>query len=133
MTLKNQLISADFNQPISDFPSDLVILNQIYTMGHFSHSVLVTEPNSAIGIEKFQKFWNFLEFLESDHEYLKLACFAQMGHFSHSILSTEFDSDIRIEIFETSKKKLCHIVHTHIWWILTETLSHKDEMERIWL
>ena len=105
MTAKNQLISADFNQPISDFPSDLVILNQIYIMGHFSHSVLVTEPNSAIGIEKFQKFWNFLEFLESDHEYLKLACFAQMGHFSHSILSTEFDSDIRIEKFETSKKK----------------------------
>ena len=65
VTLKNQLISADFNQPISDFPSDLVVLDQNYNMGHFSHSILVTEPNSAIRIEKFQKLRNVLESMES--------------------------------------------------------------------
>ena len=113
MTVKNQLISADFNQLISDFPRDLLILDQNHNIGHFSNSILVTEPNSAIGIEKFQKFWNFLEFLESDHEYLKLACFSQMGHFSHSILSTEFDSDIRIEISEIPKKYFLHCSHLY--------------------
>ena len=114
ITVKNQLISADFNQPISDFPSDLVILDQNYNMGHFSHSILVTEPNSAVGIEKFQKLWNFSEFLESAHTYLKLGCFWQLRHYSHSILSTQFDFDIRIEKFETLQKNLSHIVHTYM-------------------
>ena len=59
MTLTNQLISADFNQLISYFPSDLGIFNQNYNMGHFSHSILVTEPDSLIRITKFQEFWIF--------------------------------------------------------------------------
>ena len=100
ITGKNQLISADFNQPIFVFPSDLVILDQNYNMGHFSHSILVTEPNSAVGIEKFQKLWNFSEFLESLYEYLKFGCFDQMGHFFHSNLGPGFDSAIKIEKFQ---------------------------------
>ena len=59
VTLTNQLISADFNQLISYFPSDLGIFNQNYNMGHFSHSILVTEPDSVIRITKFQEFWIF--------------------------------------------------------------------------
>ena len=59
VTLTNQLISADFNQLISYFPSDLGIFNQNYNMGHFSHSILVTEPDSLIRITKFQEFWIF--------------------------------------------------------------------------
>ena len=59
LTLTNQLISADFNQLISYFPSDLGIFNQNYNMGHFSHSILVTEPDSVIRITKFQEFWIF--------------------------------------------------------------------------
>ena len=81
VTLKNQLISADFNQPISDFPSDLVVLDQNYNMGHFSHSILVTEPNSAIRIEKFQQFWNFLESMESLNIYHKFRLFWPNGAF----------------------------------------------------
>ena len=123
ITVKNQLISADFNQPIFDFPHNLLILDQNHNIGHFSHSILVTQPNSAIGIEKFQKLWNFSEFLESAHTYLKLGCFWQLGHFPHSILSTEFDSDIRIDIEKFENWKKNHMVHTYI---LTETLSHKD-------
>ena len=79
ITVKNQLISADFNQPISDFPADLVVLDQNYNMGHFSHSILVTKPNSVIRIEKFQQFWNFLESMESLDKYHKFVCFGQMG------------------------------------------------------
>ena len=100
VTLKNQLISADFNQPISDFPSDLVVLDQNYNMGHFSHSILVTEPNSAIRIEKFQQFRKFLESMESLDKYHKFVCFGQMGHFFHSKLSPGFDSAIKIEKFQ---------------------------------
>ena len=59
VTSTNQLISADFNQLISYFPSDLGIFNQNYNMGHFSHSILVTEPDSLIRITKFQEFWIF--------------------------------------------------------------------------
>ena len=59
VTLTNQLISADFYQLISYFPSDLDIFNQNYNMGHFSHSILVTEPDSLIKITKFQEFWIF--------------------------------------------------------------------------
>ena len=59
VTLTNQLISADFNQLIFYFLSDLGIFNQTYNMGHFSHSILVTEPDSVIRITKFQKFWIF--------------------------------------------------------------------------
>ena len=86
VTLTNQLISADFNQLISYFPSDLGIFNQNYNMGHFSHSMFITELDSAIRITKFQEFgifcnlWNlstnkqkfcekileFLEFCNSD-------------------------------------------------------------------
>ena len=99
---KNQLISADFNQLISYFPSDLGILDQNYNMGHFSHSILVTEPNSVVRIEKFQKFWNFLEFLESLYKYLKFGCFGQMVPYFHSILGRDFDSEVRIEKFKDS-------------------------------
>ena len=97
MTVKNQLISADFNQPISDFPADLVVLDQNYNMGHFSHSILVTKPNSVIRIEKFQQFWIFLESMESLDKYPKFVCFGQMGYFFHSKLSPGFDSAIKIE------------------------------------
>ena len=100
ITVKNQLISADFNQPIFIFPSDLVILDQNYNMGHFSHSILVTEPNSVIRIEKFQQFWNFLESMESLDKYHKFVCFGQMGYFFHSKLSPGFDSAIKIEKFQ---------------------------------
>ena len=93
MTLTNQLISADFNQLISYFPSDLGIFNQNYNMGHFSHSILVTEPDFVIGIEKFQEFWNFLESLESLCEYLNFGRFGRIGYFFHSILGPGFDSD----------------------------------------
>ena len=84
ITLKNQLISADFNQLISNFTSDLVILDQNYNMGHFSHSIVVTEPDSAVGIKKFQKLWNFLESLESLCKYDIFGLSAQTRHFSHS-------------------------------------------------
>jgi len=57
--LTNQLISADFNQLIFYFPSDLGIFNQTYHMGHFFHSILVTEPDSLVRITKFQEFWIF--------------------------------------------------------------------------
>ena len=100
ITAKNQLISADFNQPISDFPCDLLILDQNHNVGHFSHSILVTEPNSAIRIEKFQEFWNFLEFLESLYKYLKFGCFGQMVPCFHSILGRDFDSEVKIEKFQ---------------------------------
>ena len=100
VTLTNQLISADFNQLISYFPSDLGIFNQNYNMGHFSHSILVTEPNFAIRIEKFQEFWNFLESLESLCEYLNFGLFGQIGYFFHSILGPGFDSDNRIRKFQ---------------------------------
>ena len=100
VTLKNQLISADFNQPISDFPSDLVILDQNYNMGHFSHSILVTEPNSAIRIGKFQKSWNFWNLWNLSIYITILGCFGQMGHFFHSKLSPGFDSAIKIEKFQ---------------------------------
>ena len=92
---KNQLISADFNQPIFYFPRDLPILDQNHNIGHFSHSILVTEPNSAIGIEKFQKFWIFLESMESLNKYHKFGCFCKLWHFFHSKLSHEFDSVIK--------------------------------------
>ena len=91
--LTNQLISADFNQLISYFPSDLCILDPNYNMGHFYHSILVTEPDFVIGIEKFQEFWNFLESLESLCEYLNFGLFGQIGYFFHSILGLEFDSE----------------------------------------
>ena len=84
ITVKNQLISADFNQPISDFPSDLVVLDQNYSMGHLSHLILVTKPNSVIRIEKFQEFWNFLESMEFLRKYDIFGLSAQTGHFSHS-------------------------------------------------
>ena len=100
VTLTNQLISADFYQLISYFPSDLDIFNQNYNMGHFSHSILVTEPNSVIRIEKFQQFWNFLESMESLDKYHKFVCFGQMGYFFHSKLSPGFDSAIKIEKFK---------------------------------
>ena len=100
ITVKNQLISADFNQPISDFPSDLVVLDQNDNMGHFSHSILVTKPNSVTRIEKFQQFWNFLESMESLDKYHKFVCFGQMGYFFHSKLSPGFDSAIKIEKFQ---------------------------------
>ncbi len=100
ITVKNQLISADFNQPIFIFPSDLVILDQNYNMGHFSHSILVTEPNSVIRIEKFQQFWNFLESMESLDKYHNFVCFGQMGYFFHSKLSPGFDSAIKIKKFQ---------------------------------
>ena len=100
MTLTNQLISADFNQPISYFPSDLGILDQNYNMGHFSHSILVTEPDFVIGIEKFQEFWIFLESQESLCEYLNFGRFGQIGYFFHSILGPGFDSDGRIMKFQ---------------------------------
>ena len=82
MTLTYQLISADYNQPISYFASDLGIFSQNYNMGHFSHSILVTEPDSVIGITKFREFWNFLESLESLCEYLNFGRFGQIGYFS---------------------------------------------------
>ena len=100
MTLTNQLISADFNQPISYFASDLDIFSQNYNMGHFSHSILVTEPDFVFGIEKFQEFWNFLESLESLCEYLNFGLFGQIGYFFHSILGPGFDSDGRIMKFQ---------------------------------
>ena len=109
ITVKNQLISADFNQPIFIFPSDLVILDQNYNMGHFSHSILVTEPNSVIGIEKFQEFWNFFEFLESLYKYLKFGGFGQMGHYFHSILGPAFESEVRITKFCLGRNlKFCY-------------------------
>ena len=80
--LTNQLISADFNQLIFYFLSDLDIFNQTYNMGHFSHSILVTEPDFVIGIKKFQEFWNFLESLQSLCEYLNFGRFGQIGYFS---------------------------------------------------
>ena len=100
ITVKNQLISADFNQLISYFPSDLDNFNQIYNMRHFSHSILVTEPDFVIGIEKFQEFWNFLESLESLCEYLNFGLFGQIGYFFHSILGPGFDSEGRITKFQ---------------------------------
>ena len=69
-------------------------------MGHFSHSILVTEPNSVIRIKKFQQFWNFLESVESLDKYHKFVCFGQMGQFFHSKLSPGFDSSIKIEKFK---------------------------------
>ena len=93
VTLTNQLISADFNQLISYFPFDLGIFNQNYNMRHFSHSILVTEPDFVIGIKIFQEFWNFLESLESLCEYLNFGRFGQIGYFFHSILGPGFDSD----------------------------------------
>ena len=81
LTLTNQLISADFNQPISYFASYLDIFIQNYNMGHFSHSILVTEPNFVIGIEKFQQFWNFLESMESLDKYHKFVFFWPNGVF----------------------------------------------------
>ena len=97
---KNQLISADFNQPIFYFPRDLPILDQNHNIGHFSHSILVTEPNSAIGIEKFQKFWIFLESMESLNKYHKFGCFCQLWHFFHSKLRPGFDSVIKMQKFQ---------------------------------
>ncbi len=59
ITVKNQLISADFNQPISDLAHNSTIFGQNHNVGRFSHSIFVTEPDSAVGIKKFQEFWNF--------------------------------------------------------------------------
>ena len=100
ITVKNQLISADFNQPISDLAHNSTIFGQNHNVGRFSHSIFVTEPDSAVGIEKFQKLWNFLESLESLYESLKSGHFGQMGHHFHSILGPGFDSEVRIEKFQ---------------------------------
>ena len=69
-------------------------------MGHFSHSILVTEPDFVIGIKEFQEFWNFLESLESLGEYLNFGRFGQIGYFFHSILGPEFDSEGRTTKFQ---------------------------------
>ena len=98
ITVKNQLISADFNQLISDLAHNSTIFGQKHNVGCFSHSTFVIQPNSAFGTEKFQEFWNFLESLESLYESLKSGHFGQMGHHFHSILGPGFDSEVRIEI-----------------------------------
>ena len=79
ITVKNQLISADFNQPISDLAHNFTIFGKNHNVGHFSHSIFVTEPHSAVGIKQFQEFWNFLESMESLDKYHKFVCFGQMG------------------------------------------------------
>ena len=84
ITVKNQLISADFNQPISDLAHNSTIFGQNHNVGRFSHSIFVTEPDSAVGIKKFQEFWNFLESMESLRKYDIFGLSAQTGHFSHS-------------------------------------------------
>ena len=84
ITVQNRLISADFNQPISDLAHNSTILGQNHNVGHISHSIFVTEPDSAVGIKKFQEFWNFLESMESLRKYDIFGLSAQTGHFSHS-------------------------------------------------
>ena len=59
----------------------VVVLDQNYNMGHFSHSILVTKPNSVIRIEKFQQFWIFLESMESLNIYHKFRLFWPNGAF----------------------------------------------------
>ena len=83
ITVKNQLISADFNQPISDLAHNSTIFGQNHSVGCFSNSIFVTEPDSAVGIKKFQEFWNFLESMESLRKYDIFGLSAQTGHFSH--------------------------------------------------
>ena len=100
ITVKNQLISADFNQPISDLAHNSTIFGQKHNVGCFSNSIFVTEPDSVVGIKKFQEFWNFLESLESLCEYLNFGLFGQIGYFFHSILGPGFDSDNKIRKFQ---------------------------------
>ena len=59
ITVKNQLISADFNQPISDLAHNSTIFGQNHNVGHFSHSIFVTEPDSAVGIKKIPRILEF--------------------------------------------------------------------------
>ena len=54
-------MSADLNRPISDLAHNSTIFGQNHNVGRFSHSIFVTEPDSTLGIKKFQEFWNFLE------------------------------------------------------------------------
>ena len=87
--------SADFR-----FAHNSTIFGQNDSVGCFSHSIFVNEPNSSIRINGFQEFWNFLESLESLYESLNSGHFGQMGHHHfHSILSPGFDSEVRIERF----------------------------------
>ena len=84
MTKEVRLMSADLNWPISDLAHNSTIFGQNHNVGHFSHSIFVTEPDSAIGIKKFQEFWNFLESMESLRKYDIFGLSAQTKHFSHS-------------------------------------------------
>ena len=99
ITLKNQLILADFNQLISDLAHNSTILGQNHNLGHFSHSIFVTKPDSAVGIKKFQEFWNFLESMESLRKYDIFGLSVRTGHFSHSNPSPRSDSDVKKEKF----------------------------------
>ena len=68
-------------------------------MGHQFHSILRTEFQSEVRIEKFQGFLDFgiiSESMESTREFLNFGCFGQMGHQFHSVLRTEFESEVKM-------------------------------------
>ena len=65
--------------------------DQFQHIGHFSHSVLVTEHDFELRILKFHFSRNFLEFLRIVWEFTIFDHFCKVEHFFHSILITDFD------------------------------------------
>ena len=68
-----------------------LFFDQFQHIGHFSHSVLVTEHDFELRISKFQFSRNFLEFLEIVWKFTNFDHFWKVEHFFHSILVTDFD------------------------------------------
>ena len=65
--------SADFGRfksAHSDLAHISTIFGQKHSVGCFSHTNKTTEPDSVIGIGKFQEFWNSSESVESPYKYL---------------------------------------------------------------